>query len=324
MGEWIAQARSVTKTFCHRKAFEGQTRLVRAVDSIDLSIRKGSVMGLVGESGCGKSTVGKLLVGLLKPDSGDIFFRDHDLTGISSNELQALRKDMQIIFQDPADSFDPRYTVERIVTEGYDRFNHSKAKKWKNEKISEVFEAVRLRKDMKNRYPHELSGGERQRVGIARSLILGPAFIVCDEPVSSLDVSVQAEILNLLIEIKKEKELTYLFISHDLSVVEYICTDVAVMYLGRMVEKGTKKKLFSHPFHPYTQGLLVSVPVLRTRMKEKKWKPVAGDIPDPARVPSGCPFHPRCPYKMDICSEEKPVMKEIGEGHSVACHLSEK
>lgn len=322
MGKWIIEARKLTKTFVHKKTFStGHAPVVRAVDDVSLAIETGTVMGLVGESGCGKSTLGRVIVRLYEPDTGEVFFHDKNVTGLSNKELCLLRRKIQIIFQDPADSFDPRFRIKSIICEGLNRFYKEKTSAWKNEKILDVLDVLRLRLDMLNRYPHELSGGERQRIGIARSLVLEPEFIVCDEPVSSLDVSVQAEILNLLMEIREKRNLTYLFISHDLRVVEYLCTDVAVMYLGRIVEQAKKEELFSRPKHPYTQALLNAQPLMLGSSEKKNWKSASGDVPDPLHVPPGCSFHPRCPYKMDVCAVERPVLREISSGHYVACHL---
>lgn len=322
MGKWLIRSEKITKTYLLKKTFSsGKGQQVQAVDNVNLAILPGTVFGLVGESGCGKSTLGRLLVGLEKPDKGEILFRDTNLWLLSGTNRSMLKKEMQIIFQDPADSFNPRWKIKQVVSEGMDRFFNKKTRKWRNDKIMQIVEAVKLRPEMMNRYPHELSGGERQRVGIARSLILEPEFLVCDEPVSSLDVSVQAEILNLLLEIRERFNLTYLFISHDLSVVQYMSTEVAVMYLGRIVEQGKNEEIFENPCHPYTQALFAAVPSQDKHIQKEKLKIPKGNVPDPLHIPEGCPFHPRCLYKIDICVRENPLLEEISPEHTVACHL---
>lgn len=295
---------------------------VRAVDDISFNIRKGETVGLVGESGCGKSTVARVIIRLLEPTDGEIIFEGKDITKIPQNELRKLRRDMQIIFQDPYSALNPRMTVSEIIGEPLEIHNVVNNGKEKQKRIQELLELVGLAPYHANRYPHEFSGGQRQRIGIARALALNPKFIVADEPTSALDVSVRAQIINLMQDLQRELGLTYLFISHDLSVIRHICDRILVMYLGKLVEIAPNEKLYSSPLHPYTQALLSAVPIPEPEVAEKRKKVILlGDVPSPVNPPSGCRFHPRCSYVMDICSEVEPQLKEIKKEHFTACHL---
>jgi oligopeptide/dipeptide ABC transporter ATP-binding protein len=300
---------------------------VKAVDDISFKINKGEIFGLVGESGCGKSTTGRSILNLLNPTSGyvefdgKVLFDSENDHAISKNEMRQMRKKMQIIFQDPSMSLDPRMSAGSIVSEGLKEHKIYD----KNEiagKTAEILEKCGLNKAFINKYPHEFSGGQKQRIGIARALALKPSFIVCDEPIAALDVSIQAQILKLMKSLKDEFELTYLFISHDLSVVKYFCDSIGVMYLGSFVEKASSKALFANPMHPYTKSLLSAVPKSNPREKKERIL-LKGDIPSPVNPPSGCKFHTRCPVAMEKCSKEIPVMKELEKDHFVSCHLYE-
>lgn len=292
---------------------------VKAVDGITFSIKRGTTMGLVGESGCGKTTVGKTILRLNEKTDGDVYFNGINIFDLSHKELRALRPKMQIIFQDPYSSLSPRLPVSEIIGEAVKEHGLIPDKGF-NEYIDHTMQICGLQPYHKDRYPHEFSGGQRQRICIARALALLPEFVVCDEPVSALDVSIQAQIINLLKDLQTEFELTFLFISHDLSVVEHISDTVGVMYLGDLVEFGTKKQIFRNPLHPYTEALLSAAPVPDPTVKRDRII-LEGSIPSPANPPSGCKFHTRCPKVMPICSKEIPVIKEIEPGHTVACHL---
>jgi peptide/nickel transport system ATP-binding protein len=292
---------------------------VKAVDDISFEIKKGETFALVGESGCGKSTTGRTAIRLLEKTAGKTWFKGKDLHTLNKKELRALRPNMQIIFQDPYSSLNPRMTVGDIVGEAL--FNHKMGTKEEiNDRIMETIDECGLASYHVRRYPHEFSGGQRQRIGIARALILNPEFIVADEPVSALDVSIQAQIINFLMDIQEKKKLSYLFISHDLSVVKHISHTVGVMYLGSMVELAPKGELYAHPLHPYTKALLSAVPIPDPTVKRDRIM-LQGDIPSPANPPSGCKFHTRCPYKTKRCVEEIPEYRDVGNGHFVACHL---
>jgi oligopeptide/dipeptide ABC transporter ATP-binding protein len=294
---------------------------VRAVDGISFSIKKGETLGLVGESGCGKTTVGRTLLRLIPATSGEILFEGRDVLALNKRQLKVLRRDMQIIFQDPFSSLDPRMPIGESIGEGL--LVHRMADRQK--RYREVIEAlvrVQLRADHARRFPHEFSGGQRQRIGIARALIMNPKFIVCDEPVSALDVSVQSQVLNILMDLQQDLELTYLFIAHNLSVVEHISTRVAVMYVGKMAELCEREEFFRKPLHPYTQALMSAVPVPDPTAKRERII-LKGDVPSPLNPPPGCRFHPRCPVAIDRCSEEEPPFKDYGAGHFVACWLLE-
>ncbi len=292
---------------------------VKAVDGVSFSIKRGKTMGLVGESGCGKTTIGKTILRLNQKTSGDVLFFGFDIFDISKKELRSVRPKMQIIFQDPYSSLSPRLPVSEIIGEAVKEHGIVPPDKYE-EHIDTIMKACGLQPYHKDRYPHEFSGGQRQRICIARALALNPSFIVCDEPVSALDVSIQAQIINLLKELQDKYQLTYLFISHDLSVVEHISDDVGVMYLGNMVEYGSKKQIFKNPLHPYTQALLSAAPVPDPDAKMNRII-LEGSIPSPANPPSGCKFHTRCWKCMEICKKEIPETKEIEPGHKIACHL---
>ena len=299
--------------------FDTDEGTVRAVDGVCLDIRRGEVLGLVGESGCGKTTCGKVILRILDATAGSIYFDGHDITHLSRKEMIQLRRRMMIIYQDPFGSLDPRMTVGAAIAEPMEVHKVARKKK-KEEKVVEIMRKVGLTPDQMNRYPHEFSGGQRQRIGIARALAASPEFIVADEAVSALDVSIQGQIINLLQDLQKEFGLTLLFVAHDLSVIKHISDRVAVMYLGKIVEMTSKKELFDNPKHPYTEALLSAIPVPNPRFR-KKGTILMGDVPSPVNIPSGCRFHTRCGYVRSICRENEPELKDVGGKHLVACHL---
>lgn len=296
-----------------------QVGLVKAVDRVSLSIHKGETLGLVGESGCGKSTLGRVILQLEKPTAGSIFFSGVDLVGLTRTQMRPLRRRMQIIFQDPYASLNPRQSVGRIIGEGLVIHQIGTAAE-RQERVRYLMEMVGLRPEHINRYPHEFSGGQRQRIGIARALALQPELVICDEPVSALDVSIQAQVINLLMDLQEQFGLTYLFVSHDLSVVRHISDRVAVMYLGRIVESADKKTLYHDPRHPYTQALLEAAPLPDPDRKRER-KGLTGDLPSPLHPPHGCHFHTRCPKAMDMCRRFVPSLEPYGEGRFVGCFL---
>ncbi len=321
MTDKILEIKGLKKYFPIKSGILSRTvENVKAVDGIDLYINKGETLGLVGESGCGKTTVGRALLRLIEPDAGEVRFNGEDICICNKSDLRKLRRNMQIVFQDPNSSLNPRMLVRDIIAEPL-VINGMKKGQALDKKINDLLEEVGLNPIHANRYPHEFSGGQRQRVCIARALALDPKLIVLDEPTSSLDVSVQSQILNKLGDLQKELGLTYLLISHNLIVVKYLSNRVAVMYLGKIVELSKTEEMFDNPKHPYTQALLSAIAVPDPSIKRKNRIILEGDVPTPINPPSGCRFHTRCRYKMDICEKEDPAFKDIGGEHFVACHL---
>jgi oligopeptide transport system ATP-binding protein len=302
--------------------FQKQVGAVQAVDDVTFDIYRGETLGLVGESGCGKSTTGRTLIQLLRPTSGKVYFRDEDLTAAKGETLRHMRRYMQFIFQDPYASLNPRMTVGDIIGEPLEIFEVGGTKAERQEKVGELLRVVGMNPYFINRYPHEFSGGQRQRIGIARALALQPEFIICDEPISALDVSIQAQVVNLLEDLQTQFGLTYLFIAHDLSMVRHISDRTAVMYLGKMVELADREELYGYPMHPYTQALLSAVPIPDPVAERKRQRTILkGDVPSPINPPSGCRFHTRCPLAQKICAQETPEWREVAHRHWVACHL---
>jgi oligopeptide transport system ATP-binding protein len=326
--EVLVEVKNLKKHFpIMRGVLRRQVGAVQAVDGVTFNIYKGETLGLVGESGCGKSTTGRTILQLLEPTDGSVYYEGKDLTELNKSELRKSRRDMQMIFQDPYASLNPRMAIGGIIGEPLQIHSIGSAKSRK-ERVKELMGLVGLNPFFINRYPHEFSGGQRQRIGIARALATNPSFIVADEPISALDVSIQAQVVNLMDDLKEELGLTYLFIAHDLSMVRYISDRVAVMYLGRIVELSDRDSVFEHPLHPYTQALLSAIPIPDPEKEEKRQRLILeGDVPSPANPPSGCRFHPRCQYATEICSEVDPEFRNLsadGEHHMVACHHAEK
>ncbi len=318
MSEYLLEARELTKEFP-----AAGKKTVHAVSGVSLQIWKGETLGLVGESGCGKSTLGRLLIRTLQPTSGEVLFRGQSVTRMKDSEFKPLRKEMQLVFQDPYASLDPRMTVRDLVAEPIETWKLCGSREEVTERVRELLRAVGVPEEFLHRYPHQFSGGQRQRIGIARAIAANPSFIVCDEPVSALDVSVQNQILNLLKELKETRDLTYLFISHDLSVVRYLADRVCVMFLGKICEIGPTEEVYEHPRHPYTRFLLDAVPVPDPAARGKQIHLLKGEAPSPADPPSGCRFRTRCPYATERCTEEEPALQEA-DGVRAACHCAGK
>ena len=316
----LIEVTDLKKHFPIRKGILGRTvGNVLAVDGVSFSINEGETLGLVGESGCGKTTVGRTVLRLIEPTSGEIKIRGQEIGSLTKSELRPLRRQMQIVFQDPFSSLNPRIRVGKIVGEPL-KVHGVGDKAEREERVAQLFKKVGLRPEQINNYPHQFSGGQRQRVSIARALALDPGFIVADEPVSALDVSIQAQVINLLMDLQRELRLSYLFVSHNLAVVEHISHRVAVMYLGRIVEYADKASLFANPLHPYTEALLAAVPLPDPSLSRTKHR-VTGDVPSPINPPTGCHFHPRCPIAEARCKVERPFLREIAPGHQISCHL---
>jgi oligopeptide transport system ATP-binding protein len=315
----LVEVKNLKKYFPKKRGLFGREKTyVKAVDDVSFTIYKGETLGLVGESGCGKSTTGKMLMRLLDPTEGQILFEGKEISSLNDNQIREMRKEFQMVFQDPYASLNPRMKVGDIISEPL--IIHGCPKEKREERVQKLLEVVGLSAYHANRYPHEFSGGQRQRIGIARALAVNPKLIIADEPVSALDVSIQSQILNLLKDLQDEFQLTYLFIAHDLSVVEHISDRVGVMYLGKIVELADKETLFQNPMHPYTKALISAVPIPNPRLKRDRII-LKGDIPSPSNPPSGCTFHTRCPFATDICKKEIPKLREISSGHFVSCHL---
>lgn len=301
--------------------FSKKQQIVQAVNGISFKVKRGETLGIVGESGCGKSTAGRSIIRLYEPTAGQIIFEGKDITKAKGKDLMELRRNMQMIFQDPYASLNPRMTVGDIVAEALDIHRLARGQKRTN-RIFELLKTVGLNPEHANRFPHEFSGGQRQRIGIARALAVNPSLIICDEPISALDVSIQAQVVNMLQELQEKLDLTYLFIAHDLSMVKYISHRIAVMYLGRIVELTSSSDLYANPMHPYTQGLLSAIPIPDPHVEAKRQRIVPkGNVPSPIDPPSGCYFRTRCPHAMKTCAEEAPILKDMGNDHLVACHL---
>lgn len=300
----------------------GKNRILKAVDDVTFHINKGETFGLVGESGCGKSTIGRTIMGLYQKTAGNVLFGNSNVHELTEKELFILRRQMQMIFQDPYASLNPRSTVREVISEPMEVHQLYKRKREQNEKVYQLLEEVGLNREHANRYPHEFSGGQRQRIGIARALALDPDFIIADEPISALDVSVQAQVVNLLKQLQEEKGLTFLFIAHDLSMVKQISDRIGVMYLGRLVELTSSKTLYEQPLHPYTQALLSAIPIPDPDVEASRERIILrGELPSPINPPSGCVFRTRCPFAMEVCKKKKPKWKEVDDNHFVACHL---
>jgi oligopeptide transport system ATP-binding protein len=320
VSDTLLQVEGLKKYFPIRNGVFGRIQgHVKAVDDLTFTVGRGETFGLVGESGCGKSTTGRTLLRLLEPTEGRVVFDGQDITKLSQEEMRKWRRDMQIVFQDPFASLNPRHNVKRILEEPLLVHGMGNARE-RNARVRQLMDVVGLTQSYLHRYPHQFSGGQRQRIGIARALALNPKLIVADEPVSALDVSIQSQVINLMQDLQKEFQLTYIFIAHDLSVVKHICDRVAVMYLGRIVELADKEQLYRDPKHPYTQALLSAVPIPDPDVKRDRII-LQGDVPSPSNAPIGCAFHTRCPKAMDVCRASRPQLTDMGAGHLTACHL---
>ncbi len=318
----LVEIRGLTKEFAAGSStWSKRKNVVHAVSGVDLDIYEGETLTLVGESGCGKSTLGRLILNLIEPTSGTVTFDGKVMQELKQEEMRQLRKEMQLIFQDPYASLNPRWSIRDIVAEPLETHKVYKTAAETTERVKELVKKCGIRPEFINRYPHQFSGGQRQRVGIARALALNPRLIVCDEPVSALDVSIQAQVLNLLADLQTEFKLTYLFISHDLSVVRYLSDRVCVMFLGKICEIGNTKDVYEDPKHPYTRFLLEAVPKPDPTIRKEDKNMLIGEIPSPVNPPSGCRFHTRCPYASERCSQEEPLMREVAPGRMAACHL---
>lgn len=320
MSDVILEVKNLKKYFPIRdRLFSSKaTNYVRAVDDVSFDVYKGETLGIVGESGCGKSTTARLINQLIRPTAGSVKFKGQDLASLRAAEIRQARRSIQMVFQDPYASLDPRHKVKHLIMEPL-TIHKVGTKKERERKVDELLEVVGLASYHGERYPHEFSGGQRQRINIARALALNPDLIICDEPVSALDVSIQAQVINLLQHLQEEFHLTYLFIAHDLGVVEYVSDRIAVMYLGKIVELGTGEQIYQNPQHPYTRALLSAVPKQSPREKKERIV-LSGDVPSPIHPPTGCHFHPRCPFATDRCKTERPVAQMYRDGHTVACH----
>lgn len=325
MNDHILEVRNIKKYFPVKKGLlRREVAQVKAVDDVTFDVRRGETLGLVGESGCGKSTLGRTLIRLYEPTSGDIKFNNDDFLKVRGEKLRQMRKNIQMIFQDPYASLDPRMTIGQILSQPFE-IHGLLGSKERIEKVKDLLVTVGLKASHINRYPHEFSGGQRQRISIARAVALNPSLVIADEPVSALDVSIQAQVLNLMKDLQEKLKLTYVFISHDLSVIEHLCDRIAVMYLGKIVELAPRDELFSNPQHPYTQALIAAIPRVGDGKKKIK-KSLGGEVPSPINPPSGCPFHTRCPHKMDVCVNKLPPLQSHATGspeHRTACWLYE-
>jgi oligopeptide/dipeptide ABC transporter ATP-binding protein len=320
-GDTLVEVKNLTKYFeIKAQNIREPAALLKAVDGVSFDVRRGEVLGIVGESGCGKSTLGKTILRLHEKTGGNVLFEGRDISTFGRQELMGLRRNMQMVFQDPFSSLNPRKKVRTLIGQPL-RIHGIGSPQEINERVTQLLEEVGLNPEYRNRYPHQFSGGQRQRIGIARALALNPQFIVCDEAVSALDVSIQAQIVNLLLDVREKHHLTYVFIAHDLSVVQFISTRILVMYLGRIVEHADTAILKTNRLHPYTRALFAAYPSTDPGRRLSKERVVMGDVPSPIHPPSGCHFHPRCPFVMDRCRMEYPALKEVEPGHSVACHL---
>jgi peptide/nickel transport system ATP-binding protein/oligopeptide transport system ATP-binding protein len=315
----ILEVKNLKKYFPVTGTFNKTITHVKAVNDISFSLIRGETYGLVGESGCGKSTTGRTLLRLLEPTEGEVIFRGQDINKLKGSDLRNIRRELQMVFQDPYSSLNPRKRVGAILEETL-KIHKIGTKKERTEQVMNILNKVGFQSEHYYRFPHEFSGGQRQRIGLARALIINPSIIICDEPVSALDVSIQSQVLNLLEDMQEEFKLTYLFISHDLGVVRHISDRIGVMYLGKIVEESPTDDLYANPLHPYTQALLSAIPIPNPFVKREKIK-LIGEIPSPVNPPSGCVFHTRCPFAMDLCKEIEPAMKMMEHGHKVACHL---